>query len=383
MKPDALTLFVAILVIVLIVCLPWFTSTPRGACQTLDVHECGGNVIALHEILGDNPCMAVSAKVGTFETAMCIDTGFAGACLLSLPCLATAPRVSDPDHIVHWCQKTQSAIASASASASAQEAALQRFTATNMVSTFTAGCTMRLSSIGATKESTSEMLLTPPLLLRTVNGAWTSPRACSGQPVAEVLTSTPMKTIHLLTCDWLVQNAPVLLSPHTGVMRTNLSAAQFVTERRTMHASAKELSGGAFVATIRVGGIAMRVTVDSGAACYLSLGKQAATKLTTCHSTGRTMRQIGANGERVCAHAVMTTVEMGGAKEHVPVLVNDTGLDSEDGYIGYCFLRHFDLCITPDTFYARRNDTAFDPTLLDNTLSDSQCPHPGPVCDAS
>ena len=59
-----------------------------------------------------------------------------------------------------------------------------------------------------------------------------------------------------------------------------------------------ELSGGAFVAPVKVNGAALKVTVDTGAGCYLSIGKQAADKLKRCEGTAKTMQQIGANGER-------------------------------------------------------------------------------------
>ena len=114
------------------------------------------------------------------------------------------------------------------------------------------------------------------------------------------------------------------------------------------------------------------------------MGKQAATKLRSCKPTGKTMRQVGANGENICSHAVLARIEMGGASEaDVPVLVNDMNLAGEDGYLGYCFLRHFDLCVTPGAMYSRRNGAAFDATLLDATLSDGRkCNGPPPKCAA-
>ena len=141
-----------------------------------------------------------------------------------MPPLAAVPRArarapAAGADLAEWCEATQRALArSGGASQAEQEAALQRFLRATRSSDFTSGCTMRLASIGATKEQTSEILLAPPLALATKD-AWSAPRACSGQPVAELLTSTPMATLHLLTCDWLVQNAPALLAPHEGVLR--------------------------------------------------------------------------------------------------------------------------------------------------------------------
>lgn len=409
--PEDKPLFLGLLVVVILGALvaAWVTTRPLPVpCRTPKADACRGGVARLYELGGNNPCLVVGVRVGEHYTAMCVDTGFAGPCLLSLPCLAVAPGMrSDDADVLGWCRRVQTLLASGTRpSASQQEAALQHFVRQNRCSDFTSGCTMRLASIGATKESTSEMLLTPALELRTAKreeggpdttqkrtggteaagdapasaSEWTSPRACSGQPVAEVLTSTPMPTLHLLTCDWLVQNAPSLLSPHDGVLRTNLSAEEFAAEQRTLRPVSTELSGGAFVATILVEGVRLRVTVDSGAACYLSLGKDAGKRLRTCRPTGKTLRQVGANGEHICSNVVRARVEMAGVAEEVNVAINDLAVHGEDGYIGVCYLRHFDLCVTRDTLFARRNAAEFDATLLDGTLSDQPCPGPAPSC---
>ena len=380
-EPKLVASAVVLVVLLLVLCVVVLRAPPMpGQCQTPEAEACKGNEVKLVELGGTNPCMAVCARVGNFQTAFCIDTGFAGPCLLSLPCLSSAPALDDPDNCADWCERAQASLHEVSASR--QEAVLRSFVEQNRCSTFTSGCTMRLASIGMTKESTSEVILTPPLELRSPSATWTAPRSCSGQPVAEVLTSTPMATLHLLTCDWLVQNSPALLAPHDGLLRTNLSDADFAAEKASLHAVSTEMSGGAFVATIKVDGVPMRVTVDSGASCYLSIGEQSAKKLRSCRSLQKTMRQIGANGERICSHAVEASVELGGATESVPILVNDLPLDSEDGYLGYCYLRHYDLCITPHTLYARRNPRPFDPTLLDATLTDTPCSQLPPACTA-
>ena len=386
-RDEALALVAVLALLVCVGMLLVRRSSPDAPCHTPHAEACHGSIVGLHEVGGSNPCAIVQARVGQYRTAFCIDTGFAGPCLLSLPCLARAPALSEGEDVVAWATRAQPAIVAARTSSIEQAAALNEFVKSNRCSDFTSGCTMRLASIGATRESTSEMLLAPPLELATPNGEggapsvfWTSPRACSGQPVAEVLASTPMPTLHILTCDWLIQNSPALLSPHAGTLSTNLSSDVFAVERASLHVIATELSGGAFVATLKVEGVSLRVTVDSGAACYLSIGKQASGKLRACRPTGRTMRQVGANGERICAHAVLARVDLCGATEEVPVLVNDMALDSEDGYVGWCFLRHFDLCVTPDTLYARRNASPFDASMLDAVLSEAPCAEPSPAC---
>jgi predicted aspartyl protease len=388
-REQALALVIALALLACVGLLLTRRGSAGAVCLTPRADSCGGSVAALYEARGANPCAIVKARIGEYCTAFCIDTGFAGPCLLSLPCLARAPPLAPVDDVVEWAERAQPVVALAAASTVEQASALHAFAVRNRCSDFTSGCTMRLASIGATKESTSEMLLSPPLELATPNvrgeaeplsSLWTSARACSGQPVAEVLASTPMPTLHILTCDWLVQNSPALLAPHIGTLTTNLSSDAFAIERASMHTIATELSGGAFVATIKVEGVSFRVTVDSGAACYLSLGKQAASKLRTCRPTGRTMRQVGANGERICAHAVTAHIELCGSTEDVPVLINDMALDSEDGYVGWCFLRHFDLCVTPNAVYARRNAAPFDASMLDTTLSDTPCAEPCMAC---
>lgn len=342
------------------------------------------DAVALHEIRGDNPCLAVRAKLGAHDTVFCIDTGFAGPCLLSMPTLALERSAPAPSRDVGgWCDHLQAQLLRKRTSARQREEALQDFLARTKGSDFTAGCTMRLASIGATEEQTSEILLTPPLELQTVGGGWTSPRAQGGQPVAEILTSTPMATMHLLTCDWLVQNGPSLLCPHEGVLRTHLTPAELAAERASMRRISSELRGGSFVAVVHVDGVPLRVTVDTGAACYLSVGAQAARKLSkSCRATGRTMRQVGANGERICSHAVLCSVSLGGAEgdSSVPVLVNDAEMDGEDGYVGVCLLRHYDLCVLRSELLARRNAAPFDAGMLDGVLSERDCGSKPPEC---
>ena len=369
--PGTVTALVALVALALL--LVWLRDTPLGACRTPDAEACHGRDAALYEVHGNNPCLVVRARVGQSTMAFCVDTGFAGPCLLSLPCLAHAPPPGDAEDIGAYCARVQGGLATAPVAVGSQQAALHAFVHHNRCSDFTAGCTMRLSSVGATKEQTSEMLLTPALQLRTPDGAWTAPRTCSGQPAGEVLTSTTMPTLHILTCDWLNQNGPALLCPHDGVLRTNLTAAEFAGERASLHSVSTERSGGAFVATVRVGGVPLRCTVDSGAACYLSVGQQAASKLTSCQATDRTMHQVGANGEHICSRVVVSRVDFGGVGGDVPVLINDRPLDGEDGYLGVCFLRHFDLCCTTGALYARRNGAAWDATLLDGIFGRTPC----------
>ena len=348
---------------------------------------------ALYDVRGTNPCLAVRARIGSYETVFCVDTGFAGPCLLSLPCLALestrpVPTSGGADDVARWCDDTQQRLGRERAPETRQQQALARFLSATRSSDFTSGCTMRLASIGATTEQTSEILLTPPLELyarptasgERPDGLTASARACSGQPAGEILTSTPMATLHLLTCDWLLQNAPAMLSPVEGALRTNLRGAALEDARGgrpgAFHTVSTTLRGGAFVATVRVGGADMRVTVDTGAACYLSVGHTAAARIAQCASTGASMRQVGANGERICAQLLLAAVEMAGvAFAGVPVTVNDRDVDEEDGYAGVCLLRHFDMLLLPHgELLLRRNAFEFDAGLLSAIVSHTPCP---------
>ena len=142
------------------------------------------------------------------------------------------------------------------------------------------------------------------------------------------------------------------------------------------------MSGGSFVAELIVGGgEKIRVTVDTGAACYLAIGSDVASKFRTgsCVATGKVVHQLGANGERVCAHVITTSVQMAGQLLlDVPVLVNHGSVPGEDGYVGYCFLRHFDLCVTSREMLARRNDAPLDLHMLDGTFDGASACGEGP-----
>lgn len=355
-----------------------------GACQTPLAPSCHGNAIELTEIPGANLCFVVRARIGTHETVFCIDTGFAGPCLLSLPCLRAEQRLAQnaDGGVASRCAALQTQLAGSATTQSEQQSALEGFIVANRCSEFTSGCTMRLASIGMTREQTSDVLLAPAMQLATRDGHWTSPRACSGQPPAELLTTTPMATLHLLTCDWLIQNGPSLLQPAEGVLRTHMDATALATERASLRSVSTTMRGGSFVATLRVNGAPFEVTVDTGAACYLALGANAVARLRRCQQTHRTMQQVGANGEHICSHAVVCTVEFAGAREDVPVLVNDSDVDGDDGYLGACMLRHFDLCLTRGELLARRNPRPFDAKLLEATLGTRPCAGPAPACAA-
>ena len=262
---------------------------------------------------------------------------------------------------------------------------------------FTAGCTTRLASVGAIAETTSDLVLTPPMMMRgrsseeendddddvnDVSSAWSSPRVCNGGPAAELITSTPMKTLHLITIDFIKQCGPTLLAfdehQRTGTFRPNLSEDEFDSLRDSgFVAITNRTRGGAFVASLVVSGVRFHVTVDTGASCYLALSAEAAKRLRDCKSSNSALVQLGANGERMCSHAIIATevdfIGRGAAEDvvdDVPVLVNEVALEpGDDGYVGVCLLQHYDLLVTQSHLYAKRNRRPFNHTLIDSVLS--------------
>ena len=81
----------------------------------------------------------------------------------------------------------------------------------------------------------------------------------------------------------------------------------------------------------------------------MSLGKEAAKRLTLCTRTQTALTQEGVNGEHICSDIIVAALEFGGKKVRaVPVFVNDRPVEGVDGYVGLGVLRAFNMLITYD-----------------------------------
>lgn len=341
--------------------------------------SCGDRVVRVELVGGPNPALVAQACIGSHHTAFLIDTGYAGAPCLSLVQLSREGGGIRQSAADHYASSGSGTVAHA-----AQHAALLEFIRRENCVSFTAGCSQTLMGIGASTVSTSDILLGPPLTLCAPGGggAFVSGRECAGSIGADVYSTTPMDTTHILTLDWLRQVSPCLLQPSRETLEIALEPSALLRERPSFTSLTREMSGGAFVATVTIGRESFSVTVDTGAACYVALSSNAAQRLRSCsRDVSKHVRQRGANGEQVCGDIVTSSVTLGGhVIEDVPVYVNSSPLFDVDGYIGLAYLRHFDLLILDDELLIRRNDSEPNLTLLDAVASFGSCGEDPPRC---
>ena len=98
----------------------------------------------------------------------------------------------------------------------------------------------------------------------------------------------------------------------------------------------------------------MRVTLDSGAAVFVALGKSAAARVRRCEAVGEHVTQYGVNREAVCSTVVRADVEFGGATTRgCPIYLNETDLGDCDGYVGAAFLEAYELLILETEVWTR------------------------------
>lgn len=291
-----------------------------------------------------NEALVVDAEVAGRRTLFLIDTAYAGAPVLSTTFLCV-------EHKCAWgdvASRYRRALALLpTVSDDARATSVRRLLAAGRCRGFTSGCTMRLMGIGETTETQSDMLLCPAIGLNGRMGAQGS------SPDADVLVSNPLKgSPHILTTDYLLHRAPVLLCPRAGVLRLRAPP----TDALGFEFFAARSVGGAFAVPMTVGGRQLEIVVDTGAAAPLSLAASAAATLETCESSATQVTQVGVNGERICSDVLTAPVRLGRIDLGVvPVFANDHEVQGADGYAGMGLLRCLDLWLEPARIGFRRS----------------------------
>mmetsp|Transcript_37752 Transcript_37752/g.121361 ORF Transcript_37752/g.121361 Transcript_37752/m.121361 type:complete len:164 (+) Transcript_37752:347-838(+) len=137
------------------------------------------------------------------------------------------------------------------------------------------------------------MLLCPGLELRgAAHGRYVCPKASRRLPQADVLmTNHEMSSPHILTLDYLMHQAPCLVSPSRGVLRLGLGSVEFLAEASRHRSVSCVLHGGAFVCEVRLDGVPFRCTVDTGAGTTVSVSRTRAASLHAATATGPGGRQ--------------------------------------------------------------------------------------------
>lgn len=292
-----------------------------------------------------NEALVLDAVVGRTRRALfLLDTAYAGPPVLSTSYLALAPRVAPGLRSVEG--RYRSAIAR-HVSNDARHQAVRSFLSEGHVRAFTSGCTMRLLGIGDVQESQADMFLAPALRLLGSDGDVQFAR--DGELDADVFVTHDLPgSVHILTSDYLVHNAPALIRPSEGALELRMSKGRQLALRPSFTFHRAVLYGGAFVVPMRVGGVGLRVVVDTGAASALSLSAGVIDRLGRCRrpSEPRTITQRGVNGELVCSDLYRTDIEFGGRRfDDIEIFANSHVVEGADGYAGLGFWRCFDLWI--------------------------------------
>ncbi|OUU49611.1 MAG: hypothetical protein CBC12_07250 [Candidatus Puniceispirillum sp. TMED52] len=295
------------------------------------------------------------------ETVLCdkfavfqIDTGYAGAPVISKSYLASQTAVTGTD----VCQKYASAIkVSRKASEDEVQRALRSLLKSGLCRSFTSGCTMRLMGIGSTNEMQSDMLLCKSLALKNVQGEY---QRMGGQVDADVFVTHSLKGgVHILTCDYLLHRSPSVLCPADEKLWLGLSEDDKISMEPSFKFHESFFVGGSFAIMMTVGGVPMRVVVDTGATAPLSVSKSSSTRIKKCSvPTGGVFNliQTGVNGERICSSSISVNVKIGSVDlGNVIAFVNNEDVEGADAYAGLGMLRALDLWLEPHRIGIRRN----------------------------
>lgn len=300
--------------------------------------------VHMYSVDDQNDQLLVEAMIGGRPSLFMIDTGYAGPPVLSASCLAA----TDP-HLLPFEARAASLFSQMRTEVDEERrhAAIDSFLSTHPCLAYTSGCTMRLMGIGDTVEQQADMLMCPTLLLRSSMGAYVK---TSSRPAgADVFVTNALpNTVHILTCDFLRHSSPCRMRMREGRLDLNMDpVTASVTRAGHRMFSPSQMSGGAFLVPLKVGGVDVVCTVDTGAPGPISLGRRAASKVRCGVGDPLSLRQSGIHGEQICSDLVVAEVDFAGTSlPSVPILLNDTESSGQaDGFVGLAFLRGFDLFV--------------------------------------
>ena len=312
---------------------------------------------------GTNEVLLVEARLNGAPCLFLVDTGYAGPPVLSASYLATGSSAGDASlSVTAQYARALRLMDSTRVGVEEQHAAIDSFLATSGCASYTSGCTMRLMSIGATREQQADLLMCKMLQMRSVCGMYYAPkRAAAGADADMFVTHALPQSVHILTCDFLRHTTPCYLNIGAEELHLNMPLVALQTVRARAVAKVDvEFSGGALVVPLTVDGHVCRCTLDTGAPGPVCLGAAAAARIRAAAAMRPThFRQHGVNGEVVCSDISTASVRLGSAAfDDVPVLANDADLDQVDGYVGLGFLRAFNILICGDGVYFARSGLA-------------------------
>lgn len=309
--------------------------------------------LSLLDMDGMNEVLLLETMLGQRCFLFLLDTGYAGPPVLSKSYLAT----EDPIHLSLKERYRRIMRALPAVTEDDENVAINDYIGQSRCIPFTSGCTMKLMSIGSTQEQQADMLLCPMLRMRNVHHGMFAPKSKSNTRADVFVTNSLKRSVHILTCDFLLHHSPCLISIGACQMELDLSPARFMSLLPQFTRIPAEFSGGSFVIPFELpNGDTLRCTMDTGAPGPICLGVDVLGKIKSCTLRDRkSLQQNGVNGERICSEIVETDLAFLGVTYKVPVFINNSLTDGVDGYVGMAFLRAFDLLITPSDVGFRKN----------------------------
>lgn len=317
------------------------------------------NVFKMHLVNTDgvNEVLLLETYLHDREFLFMIDTGYAGPPVLSRSYLAVKTNM-----IVTSIKKRYMEILEKMNTVSEDDAhqAVYDYMTTSGCLSYTSGCTMRLMGIGSTKEQQADLLMCPMLKIKNIFGYFSSPKKNTYTFADMFVTNSLNSSVHIMTCDFLMHHAPCLIDIGNESLEVSLPPERYLLSKVFFHMYPITFHGGAFVVELKVDDEKFICTVDTGAPGPICLGYDASNRLKKCSVKERKiLKQHGVNGEKVCSEIVESDVEFCDKKMKVPIFMNDSKIESVDGYIGLGFLRAFNILISSHGIGFHKNKNSF------------------------
>lgn len=332
------------------------------ACFLLHAVRMKSNRFRTHLVSSDemNEALVVEGLISGKEYLFLIDTGYAGPPVLSVSYLSCRDKEKGSSVEERYFSSVNNA---EGLGEEGVVEALSSFLRRGCIS-YTSGCTMRLMGIGSVEEQQADMFLCDMLKMRTVpfsgsgrGGHFSAPKRTSTSSQGDVFVTNEIpKSVHILTCDFLLHSSPCVLLNEKREMLLNLPPDQGMIWRRRTTSLPFSMHGGSFVVPVQVEGVTLYCTLDTGAPAPLSLSSSSSSKLSGEKKEKKsTLFQTGANGEKVESSLFDASVSFGGEEIETTYLMNSSESQGVDGYIGIGILRGFDIFLSRSYVGVKRN----------------------------
>lgn len=306
---------------------------------------------------GMNEAIILEAKLNKiYDTLFMLDTGYAGPPVISSSYLSIQDSCTHGT-VANRYRKSLKLLKSGNITEDNRHGAVNKLLNDGRCQAFTSGCTMKLVGIGSVVEQQADMLLCPMISFKNVFNMYVNSKN-SYKVDADVLVTNSLPTsVNILTCDYLIHSAPVLIDMSKQHLCLNMSNLKTMSIIGSFNMVPMKTMGGAFVIPIILSGVKLEVTVDTGAPGPVCISKNAVSKIKKCwNDKPQKILQRGVNGEEICSDIVFSSIEIADIKfDKVGIFANDKNVEDVDGYIGLGVLRALDIIIMPNGIGFKRS----------------------------